>query len=204
MNYTAVDLPRTLNGLFASIATDAGSIATVICGFSTQFRNTAPLTIIDWSRDDLSPKTLARIVPAAAAALESLREEIRVNAPPPDVILIDTGGAGGPLCAQAQAAGYAAEAITEEGPLKYPILSERVLAASFYLTSGAVTAAKTALEYDMLHRGVFGNHLVRDLKAFDARAKDTRDPGALLVAVANGVLEAFTDETLMARALENA
>jgi hypothetical protein len=201
MSYRAVDLPKTPDGAFASIATDAGSMATVFCVFSTN-STAPPLTIVDWSLDDLTPNSLSRIVPAAAAWLASLREQIHITrSPPPDVILIDSGGAGGPLCEQAIAAGWGqVEAITEGGALKYPLLPDRVMAASFYLTCGAVAIARSALEYDLLHRGVIGNHLVRALKAFGT-SKEQSQPSVLLVAVVNAVLEAFVDRNLKVRAI---
>lgn len=200
MKFQAVDLPKTADAAFASIATDAGTVATAICIFSTN-SPAPPLTIADWSLDNLEPVTLRRIVPAAAASLASLREHIRMLNAPPDCILIDSGGAGGPLCEQAHAAGWSqVEPITEQGALKYPLLPDRVMAASFYLTCGAVAIAQSALQFDLLHRGLLGNHLVRALKAFGT-SKEQSQPSVLLVAVVNAVLEAFCDPGLKARAM---
>lgn len=197
MKYQAIELPQTANGAFASIAIDAGSVATVLCIYSID-PDAAPVTIVEWSLDDLSPQVLSRIVPAAAASLASLREEVRLINSPPDVILVDPVGAGGPLYEQAIAAGWHVMPISEAGALKYPLALDRVMAASFYLTCGAVAISKSALEYDITHRGVFGNHLKRALQAFGT-SKEQREPSVLLVAVVNAVLEAFVDQGLKAR-----
>jgi len=198
MKLEAFDLPKFATGLFASTAFDAGQVGTVVFAFSIDDASGPPLTILDWTLDELSPKTLSRLVPATAASLMSLRDDIKVLSPAPDIILIDTGGAGQPLFEQACAAGFAVEAITEKGAAKYPLLLDRVLAASYYLTCGATAIAKTALAHEILHRGVRANHLTRALRAFGT---EQTQPSPLLIAVVNGILEAFTDRRLKHRAI---
>jgi hypothetical protein len=78
-------------------------------------------------------------------------------------------------------------------------IAQRAVAASAYVNGSHVQLTRGAHEKLQSYKGTLKNHLVHQVVAFGVGQQAT-DAGVLLAAFADGVLDAFLNERLRARA----
>lgn len=194
-----VEFPEMASGLFAIVAAgidpDApDDIAVVIFSYWLHGEGRAPIVVLDWEVDTLSPDLMHAWAPAVAERLAELRKQIKA---PGDSspIAIEPQGVGLTLYQDAQHA-HPVELLgtsSAEQELAQMPLPQRVLAASGHVNAGRVRISRHAHEKMTTHRGVTRNHLLHAIAAFGVAGAEQQQVGALLAAFADGVLETFVD-----------
>ena len=194
-----VEFPEMASGLFAIVAAgidpDApDDIAVVIFAFWLHGEGRAPIVVLDWEVDTLSPDLMHAWAPAVAERLAELRQQIRV---PGDgsPIAIEPQGIGLTLYQDAQHA-HPVELLgtsSAEQELAQMPLPQRVLSASGHVNAGRVRISRHAHEKMTTHRGATRNHLLNSIAAFGVAGAEQQRVGALLAAFADGILAVFAD-----------
>ena len=194
-----VEFPEMASGLFAIVAAgidpDApDDIAVVLFSYWLHGEGRAPIVVLDWEVDTLSPDLMHAWAPAVAERLAELRQQIRV---PGDgsPIAIEPQGVGLTLYQDAQHA-HPVELLgtsSAEQELAQMPLPQRVLAASGQVNAGRVRISRHAHEKMTTHRGATRNHLLNSIAAFGVAGAEQQRVGALLAAFADGILAVFAD-----------
>ena len=187
------------SGLFAIVSAgidpDApDDIAVVIFAFWLHGEGRAPIVILDWEIDTLTPDMMRDWAPAVAERLAELRQQIKVPGSG-SPIAIEPQGVGLTLYQDAQHA-HPVELLgtsSAEHELAQMPLPQRVLSASGHVNAGRVRISRHAHEKMTTHRGVTRNHLLQAIAAFGVAGAEQQRVGALLAAFADGVLETFVD-----------
>jgi phage terminase large subunit-like protein len=194
-----VEFPAMASGLFAIVAAgidpDASDdIAVVVFAYWLHGEGRAPIVVLDWEVDTLSPDLMHAWAPAVAERLAELRREIKV----PGVgspIALEPQGIGMTLYQDAQHA-HPVELLgtsSAEHELTQMPLPQRVLSASGHVNAGRVRISRYAHEKVTTHRGVTRNHLLHAIAAFGVAGAEQQRVGALLAAFADGILAVFAD-----------
>jgi phage terminase large subunit-like protein len=194
-----VEFPEMASGLFAIVAAgidpDApDDIAVVLFSYWLHGEGRAPIVVLDWEVDTLSPDLMHAWAPAVAERLAELRQQIRV---PGDgsPIAIEPQGVGLTLYQDAQHA-HPVELLgtsSAEQELAQMPLPQRVLSASGHVNAGRVRISRHAHEKMTTHRGATRNHLLQAIAAFGVAGAEQQRVGALLAAFADGILAVFAD-----------
>lgn len=199
-----IEQPATLSGIFASIAAAVGpepdALGLVLFGFTTFECATPALVVLDWDLLEIEAGLLEQLGPAIVGRFGELGKEIKLlsGGGTESAVIIDPDGVGGVMYEQAQE--IDAHLLPNEQILQMTA-AQRVVAASGYVNGRHVQLTRAAHEQMTLYKGVLRNHLLHQIAAFGVVAETPQPPGALLVAFANGILEAFTDPALRKRAL---
>ncbi|MHB1813439.1 MAG: DNA-packaging protein [Steroidobacteraceae bacterium] len=194
-----VEFPEMASGLFAIVSAgidpDApDDIAVVIFSYWLHGEGRAPIVVLDWEVDTLSPDLMHAWAPAVAERLAELRQQIKVPGSG-SPIAIEPQGVGLTLYQAAQHA-HPVELLgtsSAEQELAQMPLPQRVLSASGHVNAGRVRISRHAHEKMTTHRGVTRNHLLQAIAAFGVAGAEQQRVGALLAAFADGVLETFVD-----------
>ena len=194
-----VEFPEMASGLFAIVSAgidpDApDDIAVVLFSYWLHGEGRAPIVVLDWEVDTLSPDLMHAWAPAVAERLAELRQQIRV---PGDgsPIAIEPQGVGLTLYQDAQHA-HPVELLgtsSAEQELAQMPLPQRVLSASGHVNAGRVRISRHAHEKMTTHRGATRNHLLQAIAAFGVAGAEQQRVGALLAAFADGILAVFAD-----------
>ena len=194
-----VEFPEMASGLFAIVAAgidpDASDdIAVVVFAYWLHGEGRAPIVVLDWEVDTLSPDLMHAWAPAVAERLAELRQQIKVPGSG-SPIAIEPQGVGLTLYQDAQHA-HPVELLgtsSAEQELAQMPLPQRVLAASGHVNAGRVRISRHAHEKMTTHRGVTRNHLLHAIAAFGVAGAEQQRVGALLAAFADGILAVFAD-----------
>jgi phage terminase large subunit-like protein len=199
-----IEQPRVLDGLFASVAAGVGpepdSVGVIFFGIDVCGNAPAPLVVLDWSLFAVEDWTLQQTFPWLAGKFRDLTGEIqfigaktgaRVGA-----TLLEPQGLGAILYETGTLAGYEPDLIENEAHLKMTPAQRAVAAAAF--VGSQVLVTRPAHEGVLEHRGVTRNHFLHAIADFGV-GKPPEQASPLLIAFANGVLEAFRAPELARR-----
>lgn len=209
-----VPMPDFLDGSFACIAggigADPDSIGAVFLGISVSNPAVPPLVILDWTIEELGAYPFETFLDAIAMRLQELAATDQVERGKNcrfigsmtgfriGGVLFEPDGVGAVLEQQAKFCGrYDVMKLSE--PALAGGLAQRILDAGAHVNGGHVGIVAPAFDQRHEHQGVSKNHLLSQLTAVAADAKQA--PGCLLAAFATGCSEAFVARQLLARTL---
>jgi len=196
-----IEVPAGVDGIFAVAAAAVGpepdALGVIYFAFSALIDTNPPLLILDWDLQQIDIDTLQGWLPKVFARLEELTKATKTLYGSAG-LLIEGEGNGSVLFERGLMLGLPVHTIEDETTLAMN-LAQRAVAASAYVNSGHVQLTKPAHEKLQSYKGALRNHLIHQVVAFGVGQQAT-DAGVLLAAFADGVLDAFLNERLRARA----
>jgi phage terminase large subunit-like protein len=199
---TPIEVPATMDGVFAAAAAAVGpepdALGVIYFGFSAMIETNPPLMILDWDLQEIDIETLEGWLPKVFARLEDLTRSTKTVYGSAG-LLIEAEGDGSVLFERAMMLSLPVHTIEDEKILDMT-LAQRAVAASAYINGGRhIQLTRPAHEKLVNYKGVLRNHLIHQVVAFGV-GQHASDAGVLLTAFADGVLDAFLNDRLRARA----
>ena len=200
-----IEPPRMLSGLFASVATDLvvpDAVGITILGFD--YYGAPVLSVLDWNLLELNAEVLEGLGDALITRFVELAQGVNLTGggtAETSTVVVDPTGAGQVLAERMGASSWANVDVVPPEIVEVDV-RQRVLAASAHLNGRRVKLTRAAYEKSATFKRHPGNHLLRQIKAFGIGAEASREqtpPGALLIALANGIACAATDPAIRAR-----
>lgn len=197
-----IEMPSYVDGIFAIAAAGVGpepdAIGVVYMAF-TGAGSATPLIVVDWSIEEIEPATFMGLFPAVFGRLDALRCETKTLYSGHG-LAIEPAAVGGVLLEQGLLGRHHVMSIDQESILAMTF-HQRVVAASAHVNAGRVLLTRAAHEKLTLHKGVLRNHFLHQLAAFGMdKQQQADDPGVLLTAFADGVLDTFSSPRMQVRA----
>lgn len=198
-----IEMPGLVDGLFAIAAAGVGpepdALGVVFFAFSAA-SPAPPLVVLDWHIEEIVPATFATFAPAVFDRLAALERSVRTLYPGGGILAVDPAGVGSILLEQGNTTERVVVLTNESLPTLLEMTpAQRVVGASGHVNGGRVVLTRAAHEKVAAYKGVLRNHFLYQLGAFGVERQDTSEPGVLLTAFADGVLDTLAHPSMQNR-----